>query len=96
MAGYVISYSNKNNMRVHMDENIIIECDCPKWNDAGNIQDYVESVEAHYIKKFVPICFVFMTSGEVKITLNGFTVDQYGNMFQQCGSQVIKQPSELD
>ena len=74
-----------------MEYNSIIEFDCPKWNDAGHIYDYVESVEAHYIKEFVPIRFAIMTSGEVKITLNLFTVDQDGNMFQQNFSLVIKQ-----
>ena len=50
MAGYVFSCSTTIKMKVHMADNIIIECDCLKWNDAGHIYDYVESVEAHYIK----------------------------------------------
>ena len=91
MSGYVLSCSTKNKMRVHMADNSIIECDCPKCNDAGHIYYYIESVEAHYIKKFVPICFAIMTSGEVKMTLNHFTVDQDGDMFQQFCSWVIKQ-----
>ena len=45
-----------------MADNIIIECDCPKWNDAGHMYDYIESVEAHYIKEFLPIRFTIMTS----------------------------------
>ena len=65
-----------------MAYNIIIECDRQKWNDAGHIYDYIESVEAHYIKEFLPTRFTIMTSGELKITLNHFTVDQDGNMFQ--------------
>ena len=82
MAGYVLSCSTKNKMKVHMVDNSIIECDCPKWNDADHNYDYVQSVDAHYIKEFVPIRFAIMTSGEVKITLNRFTVDHDGELFQ--------------
>ena len=83
MVVYVLSCSTKNQMRVHMADNSIIDCDCLKCNDSGHKYDYVELVEAHYMKEFVPICFYIMTSSEVKITLNCFIVDQYGNMFQQ-------------
>ena len=82
MVGYVLSCSTKNKMKVHMVDNSIIECDCPKWNDADHNYDYVQSVDAHYINEFVPIRFAIMTSGEVKITLNRFTVDHGGELFQ--------------
>lgn len=58
---------------------MIIECDLPKWNQAGHIYDYVELVEAHCIKEFLPICFAIMSYGEAKITMNLFTVDETGN-----------------
>ena len=32
------------------------------------------------------IRFIIMASGEVKISMNRFTVDQDGNLFQQCCS----------
>ena len=86
MVDYVLSCSTENTMRVHMANNSIIECDCPIWNDAGHKYDYVPLVDAHYIKEFVPICFTIMASGEKQITLNKFTVDQDGNLFQQCCS----------
>ena len=86
MAGYVLSCSTKNKMKVHMADRSIIEFDCPKRNDAGHKYDYVKLVEAHYIKECLPIRFTIMSPGEVKITLNHFTVDQDGNMFQHCCS----------
>ena len=82
MAGYVLSFST-DKMNVHMADNSIIVRNCLKWNDAGHIYDYVESVEAHYIKEFVPIRFAIRSSGEVKIKLNRFTVDQDRKIFQQ-------------
>ena len=80
MAGYVLAYST-NNMKVHMVDNSIIVCDILKWAKEGHIYDYLESVEAHYIKEFVPICFAIMNSGDAKITLNCFIVDQDGKSF---------------
>ena len=69
-------------MKVQMVDKSIIVCDRPKWNDARYFYDYIESVEAHCIKEFVPIYFAIVSSGEVKITLNCFTIDQDGNSFQ--------------
>ena len=82
MVCYVLSCSTNNKMEFHMADNSINECDLPKWNDSGHIYDYVKSVEAHYIKECVPIRFAILSSGEVKMTLNHFTVDQNCNMFQ--------------
>ena len=81
MLGYVLSCSTNNKMKVHMADKSIIECNCPKWNNSGHIYDYGESVESHYIKECVNICFTIMSSGEVKMTLNCFIVDQDGNIF---------------
>ena len=68
-----------------MVDNSIIDCDCPKWNDAGHKYDCVSLVDPNYIKESVPIHFAIMASGEVKITLNQFTFHQDGNPFQhQC------------
>lgn len=64
-----------------MVENSIVECDCPNWNNTEICYDYVESVKPHYIKEFVPIRCVIMSSRKVKITMNHFTVDQDGTFF---------------
>lgn len=53
-------------MKVRTGDNRIIERDRPKWKEVWHIYDYVESVEADYIKELLPIRVAVMSSGEVK------------------------------
>ena len=74
MAGYVLA-SSEEGLKVQLIDNHIVAVSNPQWNEGNFTYDFHKAVNGACVKEFVPICFAVNSSGEVKITVNHFTVD---------------------
>ena len=85
MAGYVLA-SSEEGLKVQLTDNRIVTVSNPQWNEGNFTYDFHEAVNGARVMEFVPICFAMNSSGEVKITLNRFTVDLDNNYVHQRSS----------
>ena len=85
MAGYVLA-SSEEGLKVQLTDNRIFRVSNLQWNEVNFTYDFHKAVNCARMKQFVPIHFAVNSSGEVKITLNRFTVDLQNNFIYQCRS----------